>query len=317
MVGVEMKQSQLSRRGVLAGLSGAALAGPTAATAATTFLTPDGACDCHLHIYDPRFAYQPDAQLKPPPSTVADYRAVQRRLGVSRAVIVTPSTYGTDNAHLVDALGQIGEAARGVAVCHADVSMRELRRLHEAGVRGVRVQFGRGSLIAVEEIMPLARKVAPLGWHVQFNMPAPDYARIGDLLLRLPGTVVIDHFGHVPMPEGTASAQYRLIRRLLDTGRTWMKLSSPYTDSVTGGPAYADIAALARDYIVHAPERMVWASNWPYPDMLATPPLPDPLAMLDILHSWAPDPFMRHRILVENPEALYGFSPTDRPKATG
>jgi D-galactarolactone isomerase len=104
------------------------------------------------------------------------------------------------------------------------------------------------------------------------------------------------------------------MRRLLDNGRTWMKLSSPYTDSMSGPPAYADMAAVARDYLAHAPERMVWASNWPYPDV-APAPAPDPVHLLNLLPSWAPDPFLRHRMLVENPERLYGFDPLKRPRA--
>ena len=309
-----MNGSHWSRRGLMVGAAGAALARHGAAAAAAANGMPDGACDCHLHIYDPRFPYQPNAQLKPPPATVADYRAVQRRLGTSRAVIVTPSTYGTDNAHLLDALGQLGDTARGVAVCHADISMAELRRMHAAGVRGVRVQFGRGSIVGAEEILPLARRVAPLGWHMQFNMPVEDYAKIADVLMRVPTTIVIDHFGRTPPdPQTAAPAHYALMRRLLDRGRTWMKLSSPYTDSKSGPPAYADMAAVARDFLAHAPERMVWASNWPYPDV-APAPAPDPVHMLRLLPTWAPDPFLRHRMLVENPERLYGFDPAKRPK---
>jgi predicted TIM-barrel fold metal-dependent hydrolase len=185
--------------------------------------------------------------------------------------------------------------------------------MHAAGVRGVRIQFGRGSIVPAGEIEPLARHIQPLGWHMQFNMSAEDYAGIAPVLLRLPVPVMIDHFGHVPMPQGTASSHYKLIRRLLDSGNGWMKLSSPYTDSKTGGPAYADIAALARDYIAHAPERMLWASNWPFPDVPGENV--DPLAMLNLLQVWAPDARMRHRILVENPEAIYGFDPKERPKS--
>ena len=306
-------QIKLDRRTLLA--AGAAfVASGGAAFAKANFAVPDGACDCHHHIYDPRFPYQPGAMLKPPPATVSDYRRqVQARLGTSRSITVTPSTYGTDNRCLIDALGQSGRASRGVAVCHPDIPLKDLKAMHAAGVRGVRIQFGRGLIVPAGEIEPLARRIQPLGWHMQFNMSAEEYAGIAPVLLRLPVPVVIDHFGHVPMPQGTASAHYKLIRRLLDSGNGWMKLSSPYTDSKTGAPAYADIAALARDYIAHAPDRMLWASNWPFPDVPGGNV--DPLLMLNLLQAWSPDAKMRHRILVENPEALYGFDPKDRPKA--
>lgn len=303
----------VSRRDVLAGASAAALTLSSPAFAKADFSVPDGACDCHFHIYDPRFPYAPNAQLKPPFSTVGDYRRlVQQRLGVSRGVVVTPSTYATDNRVTTDALAQLAGVARGVAVVHADVAESELKALHAAGVRGARIQFGRGTIVTAEEVEPLAKRIAPMGWHMQFNMPGADYLALGPVLLRLPCPIVFDHLAHVAMPDGLKSEHYKLVRRIMDTGRGWVKLSSPYTDSVIGPPDYPDTSELARDYIKHNPERMLWATNWPYPDRDGKE---DPLALLNILQSWAPSAQMRHRILVENPEKLYGFDPKQRPKA--
>jgi D-galactarolactone isomerase len=306
----------LRRRTFMTGFSSLALAGGDA-FAKANFAVPDGACDCHHHIYDPeRFAYQPDAMLKPAPHTVADYRKLQHRLGTSRNIIVTPSTYGTDNRCSLDALRQLGKTAFGVAVVHADLPQAQLKALHTGGVRGVRIQFGRGPIVGAEEIEPLAKRIQPLGWHMQFNTASGDeLVALGPVLQRLPVPLVIDHLGHVPMPQGRTSSTYRLMRRLLDSGRCWVKLSAPYTDSITGGPDYADTSEIARDYVRFAPERVVWASNWPFPALPKGMQPPDALAMLNILESWAPDTKTRHRILVENPEALYGFDPRDRPKA--
>lgn len=305
------------RRGVLAGLSGLAFAaGAGAQPAGVKFAVPDGACDTHFHIYDPRFAYQPDAVLKPPFATVADYRKVQASTGLTRAVVVTPSTYGTDNACMLDAIGQLGKVSRGIAVCHADVPVAELRRMHDAGVRGVRFQLGRGTLIAPEEILPLARRIAPFGWHMQFNMPVDDYARLNDILLQVPGRIVIDHFGRTPFPDPMKTDQYRRLRRLLDGGRCWIRLAAPYSDSRSPGPEYADVVPLAQDLIRSAPERMLWASNWPYVDV-AEGPKPRPIDMLNLLAIWAPDAATRHRILVENPETVYDFDPKQRPRRHG
>ena len=304
----------LDRRTFLAGMPVAALAFHAPASAKADFTVPDGACDCHLHIYDSRFAYAPNAMLKPPFVTVDDYRRqVQQRLGTSRAVVVTPSTYATDNRCMTDAVAQFAGNARGVAVIHADVPEAELQALHAAGVRGARIQFGRGPIVSAEEVEPLARRIAALGWHMQFNIPGADCLALGPVLLRLPCPMVFDHLAHVAMPDGLKSEHYGLIRKILDTGRAWVKLSSPYTDSVIGPPDYPDTSALARDYIAHNPERMLTASNWPYPDVPAGSK--DPLTLFNLLRSWAPDAKLRHRILVENPEKLYGFDPKQRPKA--
>ena len=156
---------QMDRRVVMAaGLaSGAALAAPVlAADPRLRFKVPDGACDCHHHLYDPRFAYMPDARLKPPFATVADYRKLQKKIGTSRNVIVQPSTYGTDNRCVVDALHQMGDGARTVCVVNSKVSDGELKDLNAAGVRGVRVQFGLGNPVAADEVMPLARRIADM-----------------------------------------------------------------------------------------------------------------------------------------------------------
>lgn len=307
------------RRTVIAGFSAMTLAGCTtrkalkggAPAGAHASEVPAGACDTHLHIYDPKFPYLPDARLKPPPATVADYRSLQSVLGTSRCVVVQPSTYGTDNACTLDALAQLGDAARGVVACRADVPLDELKRFHEAGVRGVRIS-GSGA-VAGHEIIPLARRIADLGWHVQFSLSPDGYVDLADLLLNMPANIVIDHFGRVAAPVDRSSAHYTLMRRLLEGGKTWVKLSSPYTNSRSGPPAYTDVGELARDFIAQAPQRMLWATNWPFPD-IAGPRL-DSLQLLNLLGDWAPDRELRHRILVENPEAIYDFAPERRPRS--
>ena len=184
--------------------------------------------------------------------------------------------------------------------------------MQAAGVRGVRIQFGRGSIVPASEIEPLAKLIQPLGWHMQFNMSAEEYLGLAPVLLRLPVPVVIDHFGHVPMPQGTASAQYKFIRRLLDSGNGWMKLASPYTDTKTGAPRLCRHGGPGADYIAHAPERMLWASNWPYPDVGGKI---DPLLMLNLLRPGRPTPGCAIASWWKIREAIYGFDPKDRPKS--
>jgi predicted TIM-barrel fold metal-dependent hydrolase len=300
------------RAAVTAGLAMAAVPA-LAKDPKVTFAVPDGATDCHHHIYDPRFAYQPDARLKPPFATVADYRALQRRLGTSRNVMVQPSTYGTDNRCLLDVLAQMGENCRAVCVVNSRISDAELKTLHAAGVRGVRVQFGLGNPVAAEEVMPLARRIQALGWHMQFNMPPDDLVKMEALLLSLPVPVIIDHLGRAVDTNGP---QYVAVRKLLDSGHGWVKLSGAYLYGADGPPGYADSSAAALGYIKAAPERCVWGSDWPHPDATSgRVAMPDDVTLLDLLAKWAPDPKLRHRILVENPERFYGFDAAKRPKA--
>jgi D-galactarolactone isomerase len=281
--------------------------------AKVSFRVPDGASDCHHHIYDPRWAYIPNAMLKPPPATVADYRVLQKKLGTSRNIMVQPSSYGTDNSCLLDVLAQLGDNCRAVCVVNSHVTDAELKKLHGVGVRGVRVQFGLGNPVAADEIMPLARRIHVLGWHMQFNMPPDQLVQMESALLGLPVPVIIDHLGRA---TGTDQPQYKTVRKLLDSGRGWVKVSGAYLYGKGTAPDYADASEAARGYIAAAPERCVWGSDWPHPDATSgRVPMPDDVTLLNLLAKWAPDEKLRHRILVENPEKFYGFDPAKRPKA--
>jgi D-galactarolactone isomerase len=280
-----------------------------------SFAVPDGACDCHHHAYDPRFPYQPNAVLKPPYATVADYRALQKKIGTSRNVMVQPSTYGTDNSCLLDVLAQMGDNARAVCVVNSSVTDGELKKLHDAGTRGVRVQFGLGNPVAAEEVKPLAKRIAALGWHIQTNMAGEQLVAMESLLLGLPCPVIIDHLGRA---TDTVSAHYNTVRKLLDSGHGWVKLSGAYLYGGGTAPNYAGASEAARGYIKTAPERCVWGSDWPHPDATKTlnpVAMPDDVTLINLMAQWAPDPKLRHRILVENPEKFYGFDPAKRPKA--
>jgi predicted TIM-barrel fold metal-dependent hydrolase len=281
-----------------------------------SFAVPDGACDSHHHIYDPRFPYQPNAVLKPPYATVADYRALQKKIGTSRNVMVQPSTYGTDNSCLLDVLAQMGGNARAVCVVNSSVTDGELKKLHAAGTRGVRVQFGLGNPVAADEVGPLAKRIAALGWHIQTNMAGEQLVAMEALLLGLPCPVIIDHLGRA---TDTVSAHYNTVRKLLDSGHGWVKLSGAYLYGGGTAPNYAGASEAAKGYIKTAPERCVWGSDWPHPDAtrkLNPVAMPDDVTLINLLPQWAPDAKLRHRILVENPEKFYGFDPAKRPKAS-
>ena len=306
-------RARTDRRAVLGGLAAASFAKPAlAALDHVSFKVPDGACDCHHHVYDPRWAYAPTAVLKPPAATAADYRRYQARIGTSRSIAVTPSTYAFNNDCTADFLRLQGARAIGVAVVPANVDAATLKKLHATGFRGVRVQSGGGNPLGPDAMMPLATRIAPLGWHMQLNLTAPLYAEHQDTILKLPVTVVVDHMAGIPGQDGVKSPAYAALRRFIDAGKTWVKLSSPDSGSKSGPPDYADRIAIARALVTAAPERCVWGSNWPFPSS-SPQARPDPVLMMDIVKSWAPDEKLRHRILVENPEALYGFDPKHRP----
>lgn len=269
---------------------------------------PPLAADCHIHIYDERFHYDPGAQLRPGPATVGDYRLLQARLGTSRCVVVQPSSYGTDNACLVDALRQFGADARGVAVVDASVTEEELRALDAAGVRGARFNLARPGGAMVEALETVAERVAPFGWHLQLHALADVWTGLEAVLRRLPLPLVIDHLGRLPQPAGLSHSAWPVLRRLVDEGRAWVKISGAYHDTRTGGPDYVDTGAVVKAWVGAAPERVVWGTDWPHPSATAgEKPLPDDARLLDLLGEWVPSRTLRHRILVENPALLYGF----------
>jgi D-galactarolactone isomerase len=262
--------------------------------------------DSHHHIYDSRYPIDPAAQLRPADATVADYRALRQKLGIGRHVVVQPSSYGTDNRCLLDALSQFGADARGIAAVADTMTDSELRNLHDAGVRGLRfnLEFLVGLTVAMIE--PLSKRIDPLGWHIQVNASAAQILEHRQLLASLSSPLVIDHMGQMPQPAGVAHPAFGVVEELVARGRTWVKLSGPYLVSRTGAPDYADAGVVARSLVQLAPDRMIWGSDWPHPTQSADNK-PDAARLLDDLTLWIPDDSARHRILVENPASLYGF----------
>jgi D-galactarolactone isomerase len=277
----------------------------SAGTAPAKLRAPANAADCHHHIYDARYPADPKAALRPGDALVEDYRALQRRIGTLRHVIVQPSTYGTDNRCTLDALAAFGAEARAVAVVNDSVGDAELKRMDALGVRGIRFNLAQAGATTAEMIEPLSRRVNELGWHIQINAPTATIMSIMDILGRVPSPIVFDHLAHVPQPAGINDPLFARVRALIDKGKTWIKLSGAYQDTKIGPPTYADSSAVARAYVKAAPERMVWGSDWPHPSEQQVKP--DDAVLFDLLADWAPDEIVRHRILVQNAETLYGF----------
>ena len=268
---------------------------------------PNGACDCHMHVYDRRFPAVAHARLTPPDARVSDYRRVQATLGLQRTVVVTPSTYGTDNASLLDALAQLGDSARGVAVVDGAVSDVELRTLHTAGVRGIRFNQTIGTATSLAALEPLAERIAPLGWHLQLLLPADQLVPMENRLRALPVPLVFDHLGRLPS-AGRSHPGFAVVCRLLDSGRAWVKLSGAYLAGPRDDLGYPQAESIAKAYLARAPQRLVWGSNWPHPTASAGQhTMPDDRDLLLQLSRWTDDDALFRRVLVDNPAVLYGF----------
>jgi D-galactarolactone isomerase len=265
---------------------------------------PPGACDTHMHFYDARYPTAPTALMTPPDASVEDYRAVQRRLGLTRTVVVQPTTYGTDNRCTLEGIAGLGlDAARGVATVDDTVSERELEELTQRGMRGARFHMLRGGAVPWDQLDRIAQRVQGVGWHVQLQLDGRELPDREAQVRSWPGAIAIDHVGKFLEPVPPDHPAFRCLARLVESGRVWVKLSAMYEVSKAGPPYYDDVGRLAKELIRIAPERMLWASNWPHPGHAPQ----DEAVLLDTLLDWAPNEATRKRILIDNPAELYGF----------
>jgi predicted TIM-barrel fold metal-dependent hydrolase len=271
---------------------------------------PPGACDCHVHVFGrpSRYPFAAGRAYTPPEASFRSYQAVMRGLGLTRAVLVQPSVYGTDNRAMLDAMRHGGPAVRGVAVIGApdDCGEDDLAALDAAGVRGVRMNTLFPGAEGAGDLDELAARIAPFGWHLQVLIDVAESAGLVKRLGSLPVATVIDHLGHMPAAVGHDHPGFQDLLALLREGRSWVKLSAPYRLSARSGPPYDDVRPFAEAVLEAAPDRVVWGSDWPHPAIEG--PRPDPATLLDPLFDWVDDPDLRRRVLVDNPARLYGFS---------
>jgi 2-pyrone-4,6-dicarboxylate lactonase len=268
---------------------------------------PPGACDTHLHLFGPaaRFPFDPASHYVSADALPETYIGLQEHLGLSRAVVVSGGAYGRDYRVLADALARFPDRFRGIALLPDDIATAELERLTRLGVRGLRfITAARGTQLPT--LSPaLAARAAEHGWHVQFYPFGTDIIDYADQLLALPNTIVLDHFASVPAAGGVDQPAFATVLRMLDSGRVWVKLSGPMRCSRQDFP-YAEVTPLARALVRHAPERLVWGTDWPHVNMNGRA-MPNDGDLVDLLAEWVPDEATRHRILVDNAAALYGF----------
>jgi D-galactarolactone isomerase len=267
---------------------------------------PPGATDTHMHVYHAETPSAPGGPALPGDFREESYRAMRDRLGLGRVVVVQPNAYRFDNRVTLAAIRALGPGAKGVAVVDAAVSEAELERLSRAGIVAQRFFQLPWGAVGFDQLHDVMARVHPFGWHANLQLDGRELPQWEDTIRRLPGKFVIDHIGKFLEPVAPEHAAFKSLLRLLDTGRCWVKLSAAYETSKTGAPAYADVARLAKALVAHAPERMLWASNWPHPSA-PKDHVPDDADLLDLLLDWAPEEATRQRIFTDNPAELYGF----------
>lgn len=268
---------------------------------------PAEGCDCHHHIYDlRRYPLEQTSPVSPPQASWDDYLGMRRRWGIARSVIVQAMGYGFDNRCTLDALAASAGSARAVISMPQDANDALLETLSQAGVVGVRFQMvpNSGNIMSWDDLPGVARQIAPLGWNINLQLDGRTLPVYETLIAAQPCRVVIDHVGKFLDPVTPQDPAFASLRRLLDTGNVWVKLSAPYETSRTGAPDYRDVGVLAQALIQEYPQRCLWASNWPHPGQTQRP---DDRALLALLDSWCASQSVRDQILVHNPAKLYGF----------
>lgn len=272
-------------------------------------LVPAGAIDCHIHLFGPadRHPFHPGSRYTSADALPETNIALQDTLGLAGAVVVSGGGYGQDTRHLEEVLERFPQRFRGVALLPDDVTREHVVRLDRLGVRGARfVSAGhKGALPRLSR--RVVDLVADYGWHVQFYPHGEDLLQNADDLLALPTPVVLDHFAAIPAAGGTAQPAFQCLQRMLDSGRVWVKLSGPMR-CTPGDYPYAPVTPIAQALVRHAPQRLLWGSDWPHVNMNGRQ-MPNDGDLFDLLAEWAPDAETRRAILVDHPRAVYGFQP--------
>ncbi len=280
---------------------------PDPNTRKSALKAPPGAIDCHVHLFGPssQWPFHPGSRYTSQDALPETQIAMQDTLGLAGAVVVSGGGYGQDTRHLEEILARFPKRFRGVALLPDNVTRDHVARLDRLGVRGARfVSAGhRGALPRLSKrVIDL---VSDFGWHVQFYPAGDDLLAHEQELLSLPAPVVLDHFAAVPAAGGTSQPAFQCLLRMLSTGRVWVKLSGPMRCTPSDMP-YNDVTPLACALVAHAPERLLWGSDWPHVNMVGRH-MPNDGDLFDLLGEWVPDAETRRRILVDQPRQLYGF----------
>jgi D-galactarolactone isomerase len=267
---------------------------------------PKGACDTHIHFYDDRYATLPNTPT-PPAVGVDEYRQVMDWLGIERVIVVQANAYGDDNRLVMDSTAALGQdRARAVVVIKPGTPEAELERLTRGGARGLRVMNLLGGTLKLDMAEQMAALIRPFGWSMLLQLNGRELPEHEAMIKRLPVRIVIDHIGKFMDPVPVDHPAFQALLRLIDTGNVWVKLAGAYEFSKSGKPHYEDVGALVKALVKHAPERLIWATNFPHAqaDKFG---YPDESKLLDLMLDWAPNEADRKKIFADNPAELYGF----------
>jgi len=305
--------------GLFFGGQGTASASASQPSTPVNFQVPEGACDCHVHTFDPQhFPFAPTRPYTPEPVSVEELRSLHRALHMDRVIVVQTTVYATDNSGALDAMKQLGARARGVAVIDVKTPDSALADMNRAGIRGIRLNLETAGqtdpALGRQRFQAAVDRVKGGKWHVQIYTRLPVIEGMKDQIAAAPMPVVFDHFGGVKAALGTSQPGFETLLNLLKMGKVYVKISAPYRSSEL--PDYSDVAPVAKALIAANPRRILWGSDWPHPGL----PVPgrnnseitpffqiDDGRVLNLLATWAPDPALRKTILVDNPAELYGF----------
>ncbi|MBC7278091.1 amidohydrolase family protein [Nocardioides sp.] len=279
-----------------------------------TFTLPEGAVDAHCHVFGPaaEFPFAPERKYTPVDASKAQLFELRDHLGLSRNVLVQATCHGADNSALVDALEHSEGRARGVATVRADVTDDELARLHEAGIRGVRFNFVKRlvDVTPTETLETIAARIAPLGWHVVIYFEAADLPGLKDFFASLPVPLVVDHMGRPDVTKDADGPEFAAFLDFVAANDVWVKVSCPERLTVTGPPAvdgqrraYQDVIPFARKVVERFPDRVLWGTDWPHPNLKDH--MPDDGLLVDHIPHIAPTPELQQALLVDNPMRLY------------
>lgn len=292
--------------------------GPDPLTRRPRFVLPPLACDAHCHIFGPaaKYPYAPDRSYTPPDAPLEDFRALHAKLGVQRAVIVNASVHGTDNRVALDAVAQSGGAYRAVANIDDGITERGLRELQDGGVRGCRFNFVRhlGGVPDKRVFDRVIAMVAPLDWHIDLHFDAIDLPDYADMLARLPLNYTIDHMGRVRAFDGLHQRPFRTLIDLMQRDeKCWVKVCGAERVSSAGSP-FVDAVPFARKIVETAPDRVIWGTDWPHPNVKMMPNDGD---LVDLIPLFAPEPELQQKLLVDNPARLFGFDNSNETPRKG
>jgi predicted TIM-barrel fold metal-dependent hydrolase len=273
-------------------------------------ILPPGACDAHCHVFGPAalFPYAPDRSYTPPDAPVEALRALHAKLGISRAVIVHASCHGTDNTVTLAAIASSNGAYRGVANVEPDITDAELERLHAGGIRGIRFNFVKhlGGVPDASVIETMSRRIAPLGWHIVLHFDAENIPEQQEMLSKITVPFVIDHMGRVRAELGLEQRPFQLLLDLMRTNPlAWVKICGAERVSAGKRP-FRDAIPFAQALIATAPDRLLWGTDWPHPNI--SKDMPNDGELVDLFYQFTDNEQVRHQILVDNPARLYGFA---------